>query len=62
MDGLNWYRNAGRGVYHRSKQPWNRNGEALCGADIRSPAFIARNLDEVERTRKRACEHCKKGT
>jgi len=53
-----WYRNAGRGKYHRAREDWVRSGRAVCGANISRPGFVARDREEVERTRNGACKHC----
>lgn len=57
---MEWYRNAGRGAYHKAREDWVRSGKAVCGAEIRRPGFVARDVAEVKRAGRRPCGHCEK--
>jgi hypothetical protein len=53
-----WYRNAGRGKYHKTTRDWVRSGLAVCGADIGRAGFTAKagELDRIPHTK--ICRHC----
>ena len=50
--GKTYYRNV-RGKYHRDREDWVQSGRAVCGADIRRPAFTLTDDGAF----RQACEH-----
>lgn len=66
MSTLVAYRNAGSNVYHVPGELWLRNGIAICGRSISTPARVvsvrsglATDLDEaVQQAGRHLCAHC----
>ncbi len=52
-----WFRRPGR-KYHRARSDWVQSGRGVCGADIRTPAYVADTLAEAERGKVGVCKTC----
>jgi len=56
-----WYRNVlGPSRYHLAREDWIRSGRAVCGADIKSPAYTAEHRVTADGLPHPAgrCGHC----
>lgn len=56
-----WYRNVGRTTkYHKAAPDWVKSGKAVCGEDIKRPAYVIdTRKNEPYRSDSPFCKHCK---
>lgn len=55
-----WYRNAGRSVFHAEAPDWIRTGRAVCGRSIARPALVLTSVGPQHVIPGNTCGACRR--